>query len=306
MSFLIPSPINQIDFSSSHGGDHTLSIKRDDLIHPLISGNKWRKLSLHIQQFPTTPQNGIVTFGGPWSNHLLATASACQIYEISSIGYVRGEYYKYVNPILLECLNLGMELRYLSNEDFDQAKSHMDDFATTENLADWSWLPMGGDDALGKQGIQQVVQEVLSTGLYPDVWLVASGTGATAAGILTALDYPCELLVYPAINQLEEIAKLNRKLMAIQSKATWKIANPHRCRFGAVDEVLIDFIRSFHSQTGVLLDPLYNGKMMESYFRTNQQTDKQVIAYHSGGLVGWKGIAPKWSKRTDLSFLSDM
>ena len=230
-------------------------MKRDDLIHPFISGNKWRKLSHHIEHPNLISKKGLMTCGGPWSNHLLATASLGQSYSIKTIGLVRGTYHKFVNPILEQCSRFGMELHYLTNTVFNELKSKPNKVISELELTDYQFIPMGGDDISGQVGSQAIVHEVLVQDQRPDLWLMAAGTGATASGILTAIDYPCTVKVFPAINSIVEINKLKLRLSSINTRANLEYFEPHRCRFGAIDHELIDFVRSFQETTGILLDP---------------------------------------------------
>ena len=305
VSLNIPSPLENVVFRSNDERIIELTIKRDDLIHPLVSGNKWRKLSGHLTSFNSQSHSGLVTSGGPWSNHLLAAASAASIYNIPIIGFVRGNYYKYVNALLLRAQSLGMKLEFLSNGEFDDLQHDSVSFLSRRQMTDYAYIPMGGDDASGQMGCREIVNEVKGALLKPDRWLIASGTGTTACGVLSNLNYECKVLIFPAIGRDDEIEKLTKKFKAINSASRFTIMDPHRCPFGKVDQKFLGFIKSFFLQTGILLDPLYNGKMMESFINQHDMANPStnLLAYHSGGLYGWEGIKQRYANQFDFSFL---
>jgi 1-aminocyclopropane-1-carboxylate deaminase len=308
VSFLkinIPSPIEKINFRYTDDLSYSFHIKRDDLIHFLISGNKWRKLSNHMTSQNVQECAGVVTCGGPWSNHILAAACATHERQIPIIGFVRGDYHRYVNHVLLKSKRLGMDLRFLSNTDFDKFVKKPQKFLASRNLEQYLYIPMGGDDENGQIGCQTIVKEVNQQGCRPDIWLVSAGKGTTASGMLSALDYPCQVYIFPAVNQPDEIRLLEQKFKSISSPAIFHIMKPHRCRFGSIDEQFLDFIRAFYLQTDILLDPVYNGKMMEAFFEQSKHVlhSKSLMAYHSGGLFGWKGIEKRYEGRFDFTFL---
>ncbi len=308
MNILIPSPIKKITFSLEDQVDFPLYIKRDELIHPYISGNKWRKLSIHIASILKSNAPKIATCGGPWSNHLLAAASAAHIHGIKIVGFVRGDYHLKSNPMLDQALNYGMELRFISNSDFTILQANPQAFLLKSNMNGCHYIPFGGDDEMGQEGCQAIVSEVLDQNLRPDIWLIPAGTGSTATGVISAINYPCRVYVFPAINRESEIEHLRQKLNLIHTVAEVRILPAHRCSFGRIDEALLSFLSAFYERTDILLDPLYNGKMFEALHlgALGELTKNScVLAYHSGGLFGWSGIKARYSGRFDMSFLPD-
>lgn len=306
VSINIPSPLDKIVFRSKSDLKNHLYIKRDDAIHPLISGNKWRKLSGHIIKTKESPNPRIVTCGGPWSNHILAAAAAASLHKIPITGLIRGNYHKYTSELLIQSKALGMELIFLSNSDFQKLQSDTVSMLSSLDLSQHTYIPLGGDDASGMQGCRIIVDEIISTSLRPDTWIIAAGTGTTSCGMLSNINYACDVYVFSAVNTKKEILKLDSRLNQIKTIANIVLLPPHRCPMGKVDQPFLDFVKEFHSQTNILLDPLYNGKMMEVFFSNRKSPislEDKVVVYHSGGLFGWEGIKARYKNQYDFSFI---
>ncbi len=280
-------------FSRSDGKDFTFLIKRDDLIHPFISGNKWRKLKGYLDQIKSMRDDTVlISCGGPYSNHILACAWAAKISGIRSIGLIRGTYHKTINELLYKAMDAGMEVRFISNLHYD--KLQVDTHRVLEKLdlnVSSYFIPMGGKGQLGQFGCAEIMAELESDNIKFTNIHLAAGTGTTAAGILRAADQPFNMHVYPAIHRPQEVQYLQDFLSRVNPAIQVFIHTPHRCRFGKVDEKLIQFVRQFKDQTGILLDPNYNGKMVESVITEadSNTTGNGHLLYHSGGAYGWSG-----------------
>lgn len=282
LPFHIPSPLESFTYQCNSTNKFTAYIKRDDKIHPLVTGNKWRKLQGHFDTYDN--QLPIVTCGGPHSNHLLATAGACHLLKYTCIGIVKGQHHRYLSARLQRAQKLGMELIFITNHDFRQLQQTPLEVLTKYDLAESHYIPMGGDTRHGETGCTAIIDEILAQGLRPDTIAVPAGTGRTCSAMLARLDYPCRLLVFPAISHPDEIKKLRVRLAAIASPAKFDLLPAHRCRFGKTDDTLRHFIEDFHHQTGIQLDEQYNGKMMEII--VNSDVDQQdILIYHSGGTL---------------------
>jgi 1-aminocyclopropane-1-carboxylate deaminase len=288
--FNLPSPLELVRFSHD---DRRIAfhIKRDDLIHPLVSGNKWRKLIFNIEHAVNHNKSTITTCGGPWSNHLIATASACALLNLKAIGLVRGDYYRYESQVLQNCRSLGMELIYLSNSEFDTLEQDLDSLLRKHNISNSHFIPLGGANALGRLGCEAIVHETKNL-LSPDLWLIPAGTGTTAMGMINALDYSCNVWIFPAIGhvkQQKEIAELQAK----KSQIKIRVLNAHRNRFGKIDDAFREFIQQIKSKHAILFDPLYNGKMLElvlTQYADELETFENILFLHTGGLSGWSGF----------------
>ena len=293
--FNLPSPVDK-HFFSPGGVKRSLYIKRDDLIHPIVSGNKWRKLRYNIDYLLEQGMEGFVTCGGPWSNHLIASAACAHKYGISAIGLVRGNYHKYQGYVLRECAKLGMDLHLLSNSEFDRLLAEPGELLREYGFADKLWIPLGGSNELGRLGCQEIVKEVIASGLKPDLWCVPAGTATTAAGMLEAIDYDCDMFVFPAIGKDKQEDEINQ-LFEIDSTVELHILDCHRLRFGKTDHALVEFLDNIRLETGILFDPIYNGKMLESLLTNHHDMFTKFntpLLVHTGGLTGWKGIQRKY------------
>ena len=288
-----------------NGTQLTLQIKRDDQINAYISGNKWRKTTLQLDHITRENLQGIITCGGPWSNHLLATAVAAHTRGIASLGVVRGDYYPDINPTLSFAMRMGMQLYFLPNKTYSEFIKNPGPLIAEKNWLDYYFVPPGGDNEAGVLGCQSIVTEVLESDSKPDIWLIPAGYGTTAAGVVSALDYPCEVWIYPAVSEKKEYARLLKKCNQLTSRASIRIMPPHRCSFGKLDQQLVDFIQDFYRQTDILLDPIYNGKMLASFTTSydDSLSDKHILAYHSGGLFGWTGMVHQYHRRHQFSFI---
>ncbi len=283
----IPSPVTQIETDWSKEGNVEISLKRDDLIHPIISGNKWRKLSGILKTHKAGTYNKVVTFGGAYSNHLLATACVSSILGVASKGLVRGEEPKQKNTVLLMCELYGMELEFLSREDYKlRCREHG---VNNQTL----FIPEGGACEQGTLGCEAILDEV-ELDSYTHVY-VSCGTGTTIAGmaksILKSTNNSIKLYgvqVLKGVGYIQEELKQHFEI----SNAT--ILDEHHCGGYAKSTLELDeFIKDFVKQTGVLLDPIYTAKLMLAIKKQIENGDlkkeSKVLAIHTGGLTGWFG-----------------
>ena len=164
-----------------------LYLKREDLLHPTISGNKWRKLKYNLIKAHELGHTKLLTFGGAYSNHILATAAAGARFGIRTIGIIRGEEYSPLNPVLAQAKTYGMALHYVSRA----AYRHKMEPAFLEKLrgahGEFYLLPEGGTNGLAIHGCSEIVRELQLTGLEYDVIATPCGTGGTLAGLIYGL-----------------------------------------------------------------------------------------------------------------------
>jgi 1-aminocyclopropane-1-carboxylate deaminase len=261
-----------------------LYLKRDDLLHPTVSGNKWRKLKYNLVRFRSENDWPILTFGGAYSNHLRATAAAGYLFGFQTIGIVRGDELRHrpLNPTLSFCQKNGMTLDFWNRSDYRQK----DDPAIASKLLERyglvNILPEGGTDAggLAAQGVAEVMPEIRQQlGHTPDWVCCAVGTGGTLAGLMQGAD--------PATNLLGINVVTNR--IDPQSQPN-QLGDYTVGGYGKTTPALLDFIQTFQTRTGIRLDPIYTGKLLfalrdlarQGYFPPNAT----VVAVHTGG-VEW-------------------
>jgi len=273
-----------------------LYVKRDDLIHDEVSGNKWRKLKYNIEQVYQGKYEGVFTFGGAFSNHLVATASACNQLGLKSIGFVRGnELTINSNDTLKRCYELGMELRFLSREEYAlrNDKQYIHEIQS-ENLGFYP-IPEGGANYLGVIGCQEIVKEIE---IEIDHLFIAQGTTTTSCGVLMGKHSHTQLHVIPVLkgfHSKETMVDILKYALLDEDYANELVddvivhAEYHFGGYGKYSDELIHFIKDIYSGYQLPLDFVYTGKafygMLEE-LRSGNFDNQTVVFIHTGGLQG--------------------
>lgn len=287
------SPLQHLHSPFLENAGITLYIKRDDLLHPQFGGNKWRKLKYNLIHARNTNHDTLLTFGGAWSNHIYATAAAGKHFGFKTIGIIRGEEHKPLNNTLAFAKDCGMQLHYVDRAQYRQKDKGPYLDKLKHQFGHVYILPEGGSNALALKGCQEVVDEI---DIPFDVICCASGTGATLAGLISALRPDQTALGFSALKGDNFLAdEVNTFLQNKTSDANWRIEN--RFHFGGyakINDELIHFMKDFEAEFGVTLDAVYTGKMFYGLFeliRTGTfDSGTTIIAIHSGGLQGNKGF----------------
>ena len=287
-----------IQFIDSFAGNINLYIKREDLIHPQVSGNKWRKLKYNLLEARDSGHNRIITFGGAFSNHIHATAAAGQLCGFETIGIIRGELVQPLNPTLKQASEWGMQLVPISRAEY-RMKSDENYLETLQDRFGPAYvLPEGGTNILAVAGCREMVEVERQF----DYWSISCGTGGTMAGLLAGLGPEETVLGFPALKGghfLENDIKSLLERSNFMVKPKWQlIPDYHFGGYAKISENLVDFIIRFRKQYGVLLDPVYSGKMLygitdlikKGFFKPNSD----ILAIHTGGLQGVAGIEKKY------------
>lgn len=280
------------------GRDIRLFVKREDLIHPAVSGNKWRKLKHNLLKAKKLGKKGIITFGGAFSNHIYATAAACHGLAWPSVGIIRGEIDPQ-NPTLVAARNWGMQLEAVSRSDYRRKTLSPNIQNLIARYPDNYLVPEGGSNDLALDGIAEMMAEA-KTQLtpFPDLICVAAGTGCTARGILLHKPSSCAALVVSALKGdflIEEIG-------LDQAQYGWRLDTAsHFGGYGRVPEDLERFAQEFEADTGLPLDPIYTAKAMHGLLsaidRGEVAPGSRVLFIHTGGLQGWEGLHYMREKR---------
>ena len=273
-----------------------LYVKRDDLIHDEVSGNKWRKLKYNIEQVYQGKFEGVFTFGGAFSNHLVATASACNQLGLKSIGFVRGnELTINSNDTLKRCYELGMELRFLSREEYAlrNDKQYIHEIQS-ENLGFYP-IPEGGSNYLGVIGCQEIVKEIE---IEIDHLFIAQGTTTTSCGVLMGKHSHTKLHVIPVLkgfHSKETMVDILKYALLDEDYANELVddvivhSEYHFGGYGKHTDELIYFIKNIYSGYQLPLDFVYTGKafygMLEE-LRSDYYDNQTVVFIHTGGLQG--------------------
>jgi 1-aminocyclopropane-1-carboxylate deaminase len=283
-----------------------LTVKRDDLLHPEVSGNKFRKLKypfLAIKNFSPT----LVTMGGAWSNHLHAVAHAAKIAGYPVIALVRGhdEGSPLVTATLLDCQYLGMQIRFVSRNEFRELRNNPNAWRKhVENVSNSHvWLPEGGSAPAALHGVAELVDELFKatdndTAFVPDTLVVACGTGATLAGLLAGLRGRGRVLGICTIKNAgylrDEIARLLQQAGYPSYQNFELLTDFHHGGYAKAPPVLRQFCVDFSLETGIAIEPVYTGKLFYALHQLAMagqfSSSERVVAIHTGGLQGARGF----------------
>ncbi len=296
----IPSPVEEIDLPIFREKKVKVFVKREDLIHPMLSGNKWRKLKYNLDHYTSNGYSRMITFGGAFSNHLHAFASACKIFSVAGTAFVRGDGFDASNPTLTHLKDCGVEMVFLDREAYklkQQAKKAMEYLKSGKVFI----LPEGGSNELGMKGVKEMMEEVHPMMPTPDVILVSAGTGCTAAGIIACTNIKVE--VYPALKGSFMPDLINQHLNGV--RVNFKcIEDYHFGGYAKVSEDLVSFIRAFKEDTGIPLDTVYTGKlfygMVERIKKDMYAKGSVLLAIHTGGLQGIEGFNSRFGSKFRL------
>jgi 1-aminocyclopropane-1-carboxylate deaminase len=264
------------------GSCTSLHMLRLDRLHAVVSGNKWYKLKYNAAEAKARGKDSLLTFGGGYSNHLIATAYAAQEWGLKSIGIVRGHYSgEHFTQTLRDCEAYGMQLimeskqEYVAYKSSDKLLNHFP-YAYT--------IPEGGANEAGIQGAAEIAS--LIPGKATDVCL-AVGTGTTLKGLYTALPPHTRLHGFYVAKDFERTQSLINRAAEHPDAIFHQV---HDTRFGKWTDEAVRFIRYFHESTGILLDVVYTSKMMMKVQRLLQDgsfaASSRLVCIHTGGLQG--------------------
>lgn len=268
-----------------------LYIKREDLLHPYISGNKFRKLKYNIQLVKESDSEILITFGGAYSNHILAVAAAGKEYGIPTLGIIRGEELLdkiSTNPTLCLAKEFGMQFQFVSRETYAKKEeiTFINDLKTQFNKS--YILPEGGTNALAIQGCEEILEEEDNMFNYI---CCAVGTGGTISGIINSSKAHQKIIGYSALKG-DFLSDVICKFVA---KSNWFVNTEyHFGGYGKVTDELIVFLNDFYDATSIPLDPIYTGKMvygvLDMIAKNMFAPNSKILLIHTGGLQGVKGI----------------
>ncbi|MGV6861954.1 MAG: 1-aminocyclopropane-1-carboxylate deaminase/D-cysteine desulfhydrase [Putridiphycobacter sp.] len=299
--FRLPSPIQQINLPLFKQKQVEVFIKRDDLIHPLISGNKWRKLKYNIEKLKANQYDGLLTFGGAFSNHIAATAAAGKLLNIPTIGVIRGdELNSNSNETLRQAHQDGMHLEFVSRSQYAERYERLYHEKLRIQFGNVLIVEEGGANYYGAVGCAEIIKEVEDD--FDKIY-TASGTGTTAAGLLIG-STNSKIVSVPVLKNggfiHDEIKGLLRQFMLDEDTLNAKLnllklnLDAHFGGYGKFSPDLIQFINNFFRSTGIKLDQIYTGKMMFALAQDIESgkilPGQKILALHTGGVQGLKSI----------------
>jgi len=267
-----------------------ISLLRLDRLHEQISGNKWFKLQYFLLDFFTSEKEALATFGGAYSNHIAASAAACRLLSVPSIGYIRGEEPKTFSPTLTLAKENGMGLRFVSREQYKDKEKIM--FETPQ----YYWIPEGGYGVLGAKGAADIWNYVPEKDQYTHVFL-AVGSGTTIAGLLNGAAAHQHIV---GVSVMKNNFSLQNEIAQLtQPDKIGTLSLLHDYHFGGYakkTDPLLDFIASVEVQYNVPLDFVYTGKaffaLMDQLKKGNLPSDSRILFVHTGGLQGNQSLLP--------------
>ena len=268
----------------------SVSVLRLDRIHPVISGNKWFKLRHYLQKAQQEKRRGIATFGGPWSNHLLATALAARLEGMTSIGFIRGEKPANSNALLDDLEAYGMELKFLSRE----AYANRDISSNLQNPEDYLVIDEGGAGSPGVEGAGDILH-LLPEGQFKTI-CCAFGTGTTMAGLAARAKAGQQIIGFSSLkiqpkNYIEQYVHRHSCEIPVEF-----IYEYHFGGYGRLNNDLLDFMETFYRQSNIPTDRVYTAKLffgfIEEVKKGRFSDSGEICLIHSGGLSGNRSIAP--------------
>ena len=279
--------ISTEDISVLFSSDISVHVLRFDKTHSSISGNKWFKLHPYLQIARKQEKKGIITFGGAWSNHIVATAAACNMSGLASIGIIRGEEPRRLSPTLVQAREWGMQLYFIPRDAYQQKE-----IPALPGAGDYVLVNEGGYGATGARGAATILDFVKKEYTH---YCCAAGTGTMMAGLINAV-LPGRQVI--GISVLKNNTALNGMIQALaDDRNNWQLH--HTYSFGGYAKhqpALLEFMNTFYSQTGIPSDFVYTGKLffaisdlaMNHYFPANSR----LLILHSGGLQGNASLPP--------------
>jgi 1-aminocyclopropane-1-carboxylate deaminase len=293
ISLDIFSPVHQIKNILFNDKGLEVFIKRDDMIHPIISGNKWRKLKYVLLQAQARDKTHLVTFGGAYSNHLLATAAAAARFGFKATGIVRGE--EVQNDTLFLCRLHGMQLIFTNRESYRNKLALFKKYFA--NDTDAFFIDEGGASPEAARGCSELVNEL---GQCYDHIFCACGTGTTAAGIINGIaqhNLTTQFNAIPVFKNGDFIKDEIDKLL--NAPANYQMhTSYHFGGYGKTTHELIQFIKQFIIDTGILIEPVYTGKMLYALYdlaaKDHFKPGSKILAIHTGGIWGLLGMKDKF------------
>lgn len=276
-----------------------LFIKREDLLHPIISGNKWRKLKYNLIAAKEAGKSTLLTFGGAYSNHIHAVAGAANEYGFKSIGVIRGEEHLPLNPTLQDAQDMGMKLHYLDRTTYRQKETNEVLDSLRKTYGDVYMIPEGGTNELALKGAAEIVEGIESD--Y-DYICAACGTAGTVAGIISGLNGRSEVLGFSVLKGDFHDQEVINWLTTIKKPLlnNWQVNKDYHFEgYAKFDLQLINFINRFQSDYNIQLDPIYTGKMLFGVFdlisKGHFPVNTRVLAIHTGGLQGIAGFNQRFT-----------
>jgi len=293
------SPLQTVHHPLLTANKVSLSIKRDDLIHPTISGNKWRKLKYNLLHAEAQGIQQLLSFGGAYSNHIHALAAAAHLFNFKAKGIIRGEAHYASNPTLSQAQAWGMQLQFVDRKTY-RLKEQQDYLAQLAlDHPDTYIIPEGGTNTLAIPGVEEVVSELIQQMSQPiDHLFTATGSAGTLSGLISgAIKHSPNTQVHgiAVLKEAEYLKQVIPELVPNAESINWQLHTQfHEGGYGKVSVKLAEFCQRFTEQTRIPIEPIYTGKMLFALWQLIEQghfaAGSNIVALHTGGLQGLNGL----------------
>jgi 1-aminocyclopropane-1-carboxylate deaminase len=285
----IKPPIQSI---TSFGHDQKVDLLRLDVLHPIVSGNKFYKLRYYIELALEKAVSTVASFGGPYSNHIVALAYAAKEAGLKSIGYIRTNEDEPLTPSLKEAKAYGMELVYLGRTDFQTRKATI--LQSNETNTDCYLIDEGGYGAIGAKGAATILNE--NDTAHYDYIVSAVGTGTMLAGIINAADPHQTIIGIPVLKNEGSIDTEINALLEDKNRPYTLFHQFHQGGYAKTNPMMLDFMNRLWDTEKIPSDIVYTSKLLfgveqlikENYF----EKDTSILVIHSGGLQGNRSLPP--------------
>ncbi|WOE66855.1 pyridoxal-phosphate dependent enzyme [Aeromonas allosaccharophila] len=287
----LPSPLQSLHHPLLTRYDVELWCKRDDLIHPAISGNKWRKLKYHLLHAREHGKQHLLSFGGAYSNHIHALAAAGYQTGLRTTGIIRGEADAVSNTTLRDARRWGMDLVFVDRQSYRRRQDH--EWLAQFDAPDTLIVPEGGSSPLAIPGVAELVGEVPFS---PDLWVLPCASGGTLAGLIAGKRDREQILAIAVLKGggfiADEVCRLHPAAASIPG---WRIAlDHHDGGYAKFSPALWQWVQNFSANTGLPLEPIYSGKAMWGLFRElaagHIAPGSKIVFIHTGGMQGLAGL----------------
>jgi len=278
------TPIQEIQDPSIYTAGVRLFIKREDLNHPYVSGNKWWKLKYNLSEAVRLKKDTLVTFGGAYSNHIYATAGAARAINMKAVGIIRGEESTSSNPVIQFARRTGMVLHFVTREAYRQKNEY--DFLKSLNkdFGDYYLIPEGGSNELAVAGVKEFAASII--GDY-DYICCPVGTGGTLTGLVNGFKGSSMIIGFSVLKNgsflYDEVLRFGA------DHDNWMIRTEYDFGgYAKATQWLLSFVANFINTHNIPIEPVYSGKMMAGIFdlltKGFFKKGSRILAIHTGGI----------------------
>ena len=298
------APIQSVHHQILTEADVSLDVLRLDLIHPLIHGSKWFKLKHNLLQVQKSGATRVLSFGGAWSNHILALAAAGKYYGLETIAVIRGELVEPLNSVLSFAKEQGMQLYPVSREDYRRKSEAEFIDELHDELGEFYLIPEGGSNALALKGCEEICDLIFksewlkeSSSLTPNFVALACGPGATMAGLISGFSKSRnsilpEVLGFSVLKGEGYLSsEVTRHLdgVSLEGSVPWRMIEDYHCGgYAKSNEKLRSFLQAFSSISDIPIEPVYTGKvffgLLEMVKSGEFKSGSRILALHTGGI----------------------